>query len=36
MKREKIIEWLGLLGAKVPKHQPRSGWIICDCPMGGS
>lgn len=34
MKRDKVVQALKLLGAKVPQHQPRLGWIVCDCPQG--
>jgi hypothetical protein len=34
MKRDSAIKVLKLLGAKVPNSQPRSKWIVCDCPLG--
>gem|GEM_PF-1759917 len=33
MKRAQVIRFLGLLGAKVPADQSRTGWIVAGCPL---
>lgn len=34
MNKEKTVSFLKALGATVPNHQPRTGWVISDCPLG--
>lgn len=34
MKKEPTTEFLKALGCHVPKHQPRTGWVISNCPLG--
>lgn len=34
MKRGDIIQFLKLCHCKVPAEQKRTGWVICDCPLG--
>lgn len=33
MKRENVIKFLKLLGAKAPSSQPRAGWTVSECPL---
>lgn len=34
MKKSDVIEMLERLGATVPKSQPRSKWVVSECPFG--
>jgi DNA primase len=34
VKKEPVVEFLKAVGAAVPQHQPRNGWVISDCPLG--
>lgn len=34
MKKEPAAAFLKTVGATVPQHQPRTGWVISNCPLG--
>lgn len=34
MNRADGTKFLKMFGSKVPQHQPRAEWIVCDCPLG--
>ncbi|CAA2141445.1 hypothetical protein [Hyphomicrobium sp. ghe19] len=34
MKKGPTVEFLEAVGSTVPKSQPRTGWVISDCPFG--
>lgn len=34
MKKDLTVQFLEAVGATVPKSQPRTGWVISDCPFG--
>lgn len=34
MKLQTGVEFLKGLGCTVPQHQPRTGWVLSDCPLG--